>query len=249
MELIDFKDRLNRIKFFVSNLRYHRPRHLYIAVFLIIIIISVSITILFLKQKDEIRKKENILKSYYTKFDYSTEDQLGKKGLTESSLDKEHNNEIKIKVYVCGFVKNPGVYEIQNGARIIDLLSLCGGAVPEACLEVVNLAQKINDGDMVYIPSKEEVKDRGIAFFTGGYITNGNLNIDGEENPERLSIININTATKEELEILPGIGEQTAQNIIDYRNKYGFFKTKEEIKNVKGIGEKKYEKIKDMIMI
>jgi len=251
MDLIDFKDKFSRTKFFVSNIRYYRPKHLYISIFLIIIIAVISITVLFLKQKDEIRRKENILKSYYEKVNYSYKNQSAEENLSasENSTDKEPSSHAKIKVYICGYVNNPGVFEIEKESRIVDLLLLCGGETPEACLEVVNLAQKINDGDMIYIPSEEEIKDGTSALFTGGFVVKGTANTGAAKNSAITNIININTASKEELIILPGIGEQTAQNIIDYRNKYGFFKTREEIKNVKGIGEKKYEKIKDMITV
>ena len=255
MELIDLKDRFNRIRFLFSNIRYYRPKHLYISILLIVIIISVSTVALFLKQKNEMRQKENILKSYYEEADDLYQNYSGKRNLSasENSLVEDSNGfeniTTKIKVYICGYVKNPGVYEVENDARIVDLISLCGGQTQEACLEVVNLAQKISDGDMVYIPSEEEVKEKGAELFTDDFVTNGIVNSDTDKNSSLLNVINLNTATKEELIILPGIGEKTAQNIIEYRNKYGFFKTKEEIKNVKGIGEKKYEKIKDLITI
>jgi len=259
MEFLDFKEKLTRIKFFIFSIRYYRKKHLYISMFLVVVMVVISITILFLKQKNEIKQKENILKSYYDRVDDNFKNSSDieilsvpeNENILNEDCDETENMKVseEIKVYICGFVKNPGVYELESDSRIIDLLLLCGGETQEACLEVVNLAQKISDGDMVYIPSEEEIKESGIANFAGGFITNSIVNISADNDTSILNVININTATQEELIMLPGIGEKTAKNIIDYRNKYGFFKTKEEIKNVKGIGEKKYEKIKDLIMV
>jgi len=155
---------------------------------------------------------------------------------------------IKIKAYICGYVKNPGVYELKDDARVEQLLEACGGASEKACLEAVNLAKKLSDGEMVYIPSIEEVAKQGSFFdyisgFTQDTVTGGD---SGGSQPK---IININTASAGELESLPGIGEAIAQDIIAYREKYGLFKSKEELKNVKGIGEIKFEKVKELISI
>lgn len=156
-----------------------------------------------------------------------------------------------IKVYICGQVKSPGVYDIENSSRLVDLVALAGGATDEACLEAINLAQILNDSQMFYIPSMDEVKNGSIPYngdWNTGSSSGSDLSSDtaGSQSFQN-KLININFASLSELVQLPGIGTVTAQNIIDYRNKYGQFKNKEELKNVKGIGEKKYEKIKDLI--
>jgi len=155
---------------------------------------------------------------------------------------------VKIKAYICGYVKNPGVYELEIDSRIEQLLKVCGGASENACLEAVNLAKKLIDGEMVYIPSVEEVAKKG-SFFD--YISGFTQDVypGGDSNDGQSKIVNINIATAGELESLPGIGEAIAQDIILYREKYGLFKSKEELKNVKGIGDIKFEKVKELISI
>jgi competence protein ComEA len=155
---------------------------------------------------------------------------------------------VKIKVYICGYVKNPGVYELESGARIEQLLKACGGASEKACLEAVNLAKRLSDGEMVYIPSIEEVAKNGSFFDYISGFTQGTYP-GGDSNDSESKIVNINLASAEELESLPGIGEAIAQDIISYREKYGLFKSKEELKNVKGIGDIKFEKVKELISI
>lgn len=146
-----------------------------------------------------------------------------------------------IKVYICGCVVNPDVYEVRDGSRIVDVLDLAGGPTNEACLEAINLASLVVDGQKIYVPSFDEIsQSEGIVFGdSNSYEIFGNQE----------KTVNINCATKKELESLPGIGSVLAQNIIDYRNKYGLFKSKEEIKKVKGIGEKKYEEIRELISV
>lgn len=176
----------------------------------------------------------------------------------ENDTGKEIENKITLKAYICGYVINPGVYEFENGPRVIDLLNKAGGPKKEACLEAINLALLLSDCQRIYVPSFDEVKKgKGLFFSINDYIslTNGNNNNNRSSNSNSLNntsvvqLININLASDIELESLPGIGSKTAKEIIDYRNKYGFFGSKEEIKNVKGIGDKKYEKIKDLISV
>jgi competence protein ComEA len=154
-----------------------------------------------------------------------------------------------IKVYICGCVNQPGVYEMALGSRIVDLAGLCGGFTEDACTEAVNLAAILSDEEKVYIPSKTEISQQGINLLDG--VSSGN-NSSGKQEQTAGSQgqkVNINSASAEELMVLPGIGEQIAKNIIDYRNQYGAFSTKEELKNVKGIGEKKFEQIKELVSI
>jgi competence protein ComEA len=176
----------------------------------------------------------------------------------ENDTGKEIENKITIKAYICGYVVNPGVYEFENGLRVIDLLNKAGGPKKEACLEAINLALLLSDCQRIYVPSFDEVKKgKGLFFSINDYISltnvnnnnNSSSNSNGLNNTSVVQLININMASAIELESLPGIGSKTAKEIIDYRNKYGFFKNKEDIKSVKGIGDKKYEKIKDLISV
>ena len=255
-DLIILKEKLGRFRFFVDKLRYKREKHLYFAVFLFILVIGASSTGLYLYQDKKIKTQENILRSYYADLSQNTEsvDNPGQAGNTTAIT--EITEAIKIKVYICGYVANPGVYDLDEGARVVDLIEISGGAKENAALEAVNLASVLKDSDMVYIPSIQEIKEKGLSYNNYGgstsdsemFITSGSdKGIDGQSGSA--GSVNLNHASLEQLAMLPGIGETIASNIIEYREKYGGFKTREELKNVKGIGEKKYEKIKDMISI
>jgi competence protein ComEA len=165
-----------------------------------------------------------------------------------SSQPTTGDTAIKIKAYICGYVKNPGVYELEDDARIDQLLKACGGASEKACLEAVNLAKKLIDGEMVYIPSIEEVAKNGSFFDYISGFTQDTVSSD-DSGDSQSKIININIASAGELESLPGIGEVIAQDIVTYRETFGLFKSKEELKNVKGIGDIKFEKIKELISV
>lgn len=145
-------------------------------------------------------------------------------------------NDDRIGVYISGEVKNTGVYYLKKDSRITDLINICGGLTEEADVSKINPAQKLNDSDKIIIPKKEE-----------------NLNnIETEDENKGVDNvqdkININTATKDELTSLNGIGEATANKIINYRNK-NKFKEIEDIMNVPGIGEAKFNNIKDYICV
>lgn len=145
-------------------------------------------------------------------------------------------NADRIGVYISGEVKNTGVYYLKKDSRITDLINICGGLTEEADVSKINPAQKLNDSDKIIIPKKEE-----------------NLNTESMEDTNESDInvqekININTATKDELTSLNGIGEATANKIINYRNK-NKFKEIEDIMNVPGIGEAKFNNIKDYICV
>ncbi|MBM7582663.1 competence protein ComEA [Caldicoprobacter guelmensis] len=147
----------------------------------------------------------------------------------------------KIKVYIVGAVRYPGVIEVEEGSRLIDVLELAGGATEEADLERVNLALKVQDEGMYKIPKKGEelmVPDPNVSNTTSG-IASGK----GQQK------VNINTADEAMLDTLPGIGPSKAKRIIEYREQNGPFKSIEEIKNVSGIGEKTFEQIKDLITV
>ncbi|MGN1013415.1 MAG: helix-hairpin-helix domain-containing protein [Clostridia bacterium] len=141
--------------------------------------------------------------------------------------------ENEIAVYITGEVKQPGVYYIENGLRLNDLIEVCGGLTDKADLSDINLAEKLNDSDKIDIPSIIVEKDE----------MNSISDIDNNND-----LININTASKEELKTLNGIGDTLANNIIEYRNNCKF-DTIEDILNVNGIGESKYDGIKEYICV
>ncbi|WP_322786105.1 helix-hairpin-helix domain-containing protein [Caldanaerobius polysaccharolyticus] len=155
----------------------------------------------------------------------------------ENAVSRKDNAIPKeIYVDVSGAVKNPGVYKFKQGDRIIDAVNRAGGLMADADTSQVNLAKKLADEEKVYIPKKGEKLPQPAA----------NVSTVGGETPAE-GKININTASLQELDTLPGIGPVIAQRIIDYRNQNGPFKSIEEIKNVSRIGDKLYEQIKDKI--
>lgn len=145
-------------------------------------------------------------------------------------------DEGKIWVYVCGQVASPGVYELPEESRIYEAVESAGGILEQGAAESVNLAEKASDGQRIYIPSKEEA-----AAMPAETPDEGS---SGGMNDER---VNLNTADKEELMTLTGIGETRAEAILTYREENGSFHSPEDIMNVQGIKEGIYEKIKEQI--
>ncbi len=149
--------------------------------------------------------------------------------------------ESEIVVYVAGAVNRPGVVQLAEGARAKDAVDACGGFLPTADTNGVNLAQKLKDGMQVTVPEKspQGTAAQGAA---GGAQAGAAKSL-----PE--GMVNINTADEKELDKLPGIGPAMAKRIVEYRTENGAFQSPEEIKRVKGIGDAKYEKMKDKIAL
>ncbi|MGP1574550.1 helix-hairpin-helix domain-containing protein [Selenomonas sp.] len=145
--------------------------------------------------------------------------------------------ESEIVVYVAGAVNRPGVVRLAEGARAKDAVDACGGFLPTADTNGVNLAQKLKDGVQVTVPEKAPVAAQGAPTASGA----------ARSLPD--GMVNINTADEKELDKLPGIGPAMAKRIIEYRTENGAFQSPEEIKRVKGIGDAKYEKMKDKIVL
>jgi competence protein ComEA len=143
-----------------------------------------------------------------------------------------------IRVYVSGAVRSPAVYELPLGSIIQDAIEAAGGPATDADLDGINLALELRDQQHVYVPHEGEVNPPPVI--SGGASRSG-------ETMEPL--VDINTATAEELETLPGVGEVTAQRIIEYRQANGPFQTIEDIQNVSGIGPKTFERMRDMITL
>ena len=150
----------------------------------------------------------------------------------------------EIVVYVAGAVNRPGVVQLAEGARAKDAVDACGGFLPTADTNGVNLAQKLKDGMQVTVPEKMTTAAQGAATqgVTGGAQA-------GAAKPLPEGMVNINTADEKELDKLPGVGPAMAKRIVEYRTENGAFQSPEEIKRVKGIGDAKYEKMKDKIAL
>jgi competence protein ComEA len=160
-----------------------------------------------------------------------------------------------IVVYVCGAVLDPGVYELLETSRINDAVEAAGGFSEEADTTYVNLAAPLSDGIKLKIPTLEETKesaDKEVAL--GGDIRELPESFDKESPSEEAGqtgsgLININSASADELKTLPGIGDKVAGRIVEYRDKNGKFEKIEDIMKISGIKDKLFSKIKDKITV
>ncbi len=143
-------------------------------------------------------------------------------------------------VHICGAVYQPGVYEIEQGQRIYQVVERAGGYTPDAATDYLNLAEPVSDGMKLVVPSLSELAaGEVVPYGTGGTGQAG-------QTPGK---ININTASKEELMSLRGVGAARAEDIIRYREEQGKFGSIEDIMNIPGIKNAAFEKIKDNISV
>ena len=150
-----------------------------------------------------------------------------------------------LTVYVSGEVKNPGMYEMPAGSRAKEAIEKAGGMTLNANVNKVNLAKKCKDGMQINVPALNVKQAKTRVGNSQGRNSAGNVR-GAEAVQENLTTVNLNSATLEELENLPGVGQVTAQKIIEYRQQHHFNKI-EDIMNVKGIGKAKFQKIKDYL--
>lgn len=188
--------------------------------------------------------------------------------ITTNTVPKEEVKEEDPKVYkidIKGAIKNPGVYQLNEGSRVIDAVKIAGGVTEFADTSVNNLSKHITDEMVIVIytadevskfkeiKAKEELEDKACQQYNEVINNNSCIdsssNTDDNPNMEIDTKISINTASIDLLMTLPGIGEAKAKNIISYREKEGKFQKIEDIMNISGIGESVFEKIKDYITI
>ena len=164
-------------------------------------------------------------------------------GVSFSNISNETNNKVekaenrhdeKIFVDVKGAVKYPGVFETTKDKRVKDLIEEAGGLLEDADTSTLNLSQKVKDQMVIYVLKHGE-KPKQIS--------------DGSSSTSNGDVININTANKEQLMKISGVGKTKAEAIISFREKNGDFKKKEDITKVRGIGKATFEKIKDKIEV
>ena len=192
----------------------------------------------------------------------------------EEVIELEKDNEVEeeiielVSVDIKGAIITPGVYEIEKGKKVIDVVNKAGGLTEDADTSMINLAKQVVNEMVIIIYTKEEVKKYSTKeeiikvidkecicpkITNDACINNKEESSNDNKNDNEQNItndkVNLNTATLEELQGLTGVGESKAQAIIDYRTENGNFKSIEDIKNVSGIGEALYEKIKDNITI
>lgn len=162
------------------------------------------------------------------------------KGVVPDSGDGADGSgqEDAVYVYVCGAVNTPGVYELDKDARVFEAVERAGGMSGDASTDSVNLARTVTDGEQIYVLTKEEAQTLG-AGVGENHITTGT----------EKTKVNINTASREELMTLTGIGEAKAGSIIRYREEHGGFGSIEELMEIEGIKEGVFGKIKEDITI
>ena len=160
----------------------------------------------------------------------------------DSSTEKEVNKEEPLEqdlitVDVKGAVKSPGIYDLPVGSRVNDAVQKAGGLTEQADSKSLNLAQKVSDEALVYVPTKGEEA-------ASQQTTSGAASSTSKDKK-----VNLNKASLEELKQVKGLGGKRAQDIIDHREANGKFKSVDELKKVSGIGAKTIEKLKDYVTV
>ena len=225
-----------KIKGAITNVRKLDKDYIVIGIIIIAVIIFIVLNIGKVTEFNK-EEKEN------TTINASIEESKNDIEEKENKENKEETKEMGtgIFVHIDGWIQNPGVYEIKENDRVNTIIEKAGGLKEGASIKSINLAARLSDGDKIYIPNREEEKQIETTEVKG--------NNTGTVKITKNSKININKASITELKQITGIGESTANKIIDYRDNVGKFKKIEDIKEVKGIGDSKYESIKDKITI
>ena len=240
----------DKFKIIISKIKKLDKDYIIIGIIIISVIIFMVLNIGKVKEFEEKETTGNIEKNITV-----SEENRENKENEGNEEDKKENisSATGIYVHIDGYVNNPGVYQLKENERTNVLIEKAGGLKNGYSIKNINLAAKLSDGDKVYIPSIEEEKSLGNQnnnnVNTVGKHTNNGNNSNNTVKITKNSKININKASISELKQITGIGESTANKIIDYRDNVGKFKKIEDIKEVKGIGDSKYESIKDKITI
>ena len=202
--------------------------------------------------------------------------QAGSDELPDGVSDESFRTDLSsmvIYVDIGGEVVNPGVYQVAGGTRLFQVIEEAGGLKESADTDSINRAETVTDGQKIIIGSRDESSPYYTGW-TGGYTdlegnltsasgpsgasgTSGNSRGSGSSSASGQAVretddgyvVNINLATLQQLQLLPGVGPSTAEKITDYREKNGKFSRIEDIKNISGIGEKTYQNLKDFIEI
>ncbi|WP_305304130.1 helix-hairpin-helix domain-containing protein [Romboutsia ilealis] len=185
----------------------------------------------YIVSQSEVREEESISNNISDEKDNQGKEQI----------KIENTNKKTITVFISGEVKNPGVVAIDAEKRLSDAVNELGGTTENADLNKVNLAMKLKDESHYIIP---KIGDNSESHNKETFENNIENDLNDKNN-----LININAASIQELDALPGVGEATANKIVNYREEKGKFNSIEEIKNVNGIGDKKYEELKTLISI
>ena len=151
-----------------------------------------------------------------------------------------------VTVAAAGAVARPGIYVVPSKSRVADVVAAAGGTLPEADLDQVNLAAKVADADRVFVPRQGQPVPPLVGGGSGGGGATGGGSAPGgsKDNP-----LDLNTATAEQLDALPGVGPATAQAIVSYRSEHGRFKSVNELLDVRGIGPAKFDALRTLVRV
>lgn len=174
---------------------------------------------------------EGFLKEGTEAKEYETQEASGVQAKQEEKQEKSGS----LVIHICGAVKHPGVYKLEEGSRVYQAIEQAGGFAEEADEDYLNQADVLSDGRKLYVPTREETELQGF--------------LPEQKDGQDEGLVNINTASEEVLLTLPGIGEGKAKSIIAYREKNGRFQSIEEIMKVEGIKEGLFHKVKDSITV
>lgn len=162
----------------------------------------------------------------------------------QSSSSKKENSQSKKEIFIDikGAINKPGLYKVKPSQRVGNVLELAGGLKDNADISKLNLAHTLSDQMMIYIPKQGEN-------YQGELILEAKTNNVDENNNSEGDLVDLNSATKDELQTLNGIGEKKAELIIQYREENGGFKSIDDLKNVSGIGDKTFANLSSKITI
>lgn len=160
--------------------------------------------------------------------------------MEENKEEKKEEEIQEIVIHITGQVVNQGIVKLKEGARVIDAIEAAGGTTKDADLSKINLAYMLEDGVKIYVPSINDTEES---------YAESNLSGMGNTSNNQTLRLNINTATVNDLQKLPGIGSSIASRIITYRNENGKFSSIDGLKNVSGIGESKFNNIKAYVYV
>lgn len=158
-----------------------------------------------------------------------------------AGMPGEKEATVSCMVHVCGAVERPGVYELPQGSRIYQAIECAGGLSNEADPDYLNQADFVSDGEKVYVPTREEVAEMDSPL--------QNVVTQSGETSATSGLVNLNTASEDQLCTLPGIGSSKARSIIAYREEHGSFDRIESVMNVAGIKDGLFQKIKAYITV
>jgi competence protein ComEA len=180
----------------------------------------------------------------------------GDLGLSASPLPSPLPRPSEIAVYICGDVRRPGVYRFGSDLRVADGIARAGGALPDADLEQLNLAQPMNDAMKVDVPKKGERiftdTSSGAGLAPAAQYGHRRASHRGGRSSHKLQpgqMLNVNTASESELTSLPGVGPGLARRILDYRTENGPFQSVDDLQNVSGIGPSKFDRMAPFIRL